>query len=125
MFTINADQSIHLTRGDTIVIEVSATMSENEPYIFQVGDVVRFKVFEKGKCDSVVLAKDVEVENETQTVDIRLASEETKIGELIHKPKDYWYEVELNPENAPQTIIGYDVKGPKVFRLFPEGDDKR
>lgn len=123
MFVVNADQSIYLTRGDTVIIKVSAMKSEDEGYMFQNGDVVRFKVFEKNHCDSVLLAKDVEVEDETATVDIQLSSDDTKIGDLIHKPKDYWYEVELNPETTPQTIIGYDVNGPKVFRLFPEGDD--
>lgn len=125
MFVINADQSIYLTRGDTIIIKISAMKSEDEAYIFQIGDIVRFKVFEKSRCDSVLLSKDVEVEAEDEYVDIQLSSEETKIGELIHKPKDYWYEVELNPDTTPQTIIGYDVNGPKVFRLFPEGDDNR
>lgn len=37
---------------------------------------------------------------------------------------DYWYEVELNPETEAQTIIGYDEDGPKIFRLYPEGDDE-
>ena len=123
MFTINDDLSIHLTRGDVISIEIRATTSENEDYMFQAGDVVRFKVFEKNRCDNVVLEKDVSVVSETTTVDINLTTENTRIGDLINKPKDYWYEVEVNPETTPQTIIGYDANGPKIFRLYPEGDD--
>lgn len=49
--------------------------------------------------------------------------DETKIGEYISKPKEYWYEIELNPETYPQTIIGYDEDGPKVLILYPEGGD--
>jgi hypothetical protein len=58
-----------------------------------------------------------------EEVEIFLGEEDTKIGEVISKPKDYWYEVELNPFDHPQTIIGYDEDGAKVFKLFPEGDD--
>jgi hypothetical protein len=46
-----------------------------------------------------------------------------KIGDVISKHKDYWYEVVLNDDTLPQTIIGYDEDGAKLFRLFPEGDD--
>jgi hypothetical protein len=123
MFTINNDKSIYLTRGDTAVIEIGAVKIGNESYIFTPGEVVRFKVCEKRRYDRIVLLKDVIVDSETEFVDITLTKDDTKIGELINKPEDYWYEVELNPNTSPQTIIGYDVDGPKIFRLFPEGDD--
>ena len=80
-------------------------------------------MFEKNHHENVVIQKDVTVESETTSVDISLYKEDTKIGELINKPKDYWYEIELNSDTSPQTIIGYDVDGPKLFRLYPEGDD--
>lgn len=122
MFLINEDSSIHLTRGDIAVIDVRATNSDGGEYIFNHGDVVRLKIFEKKQCDSVVLSKKVIVEDdETSVVTIHLNKEDTKIGEVIHKPKDYWYEIELNPDTYPQTIVGYDSNGPKIFRLFPEG----
>ena len=123
MFSINDDKSIHLTRGDIAVIEVGASSSETEYYTFKTGDIVRIRVFEKNHHENVVIQKDVTVESETTSVDISLYKEDTKIGELINKPKDYWYEVELNPDTSPQTIIGYDSDGPKLFRLYPEGDD--
>lgn len=123
MFVINEDNSIYLTRGDVAVMEISAKKSETEDYAFSPGDVVRFKVVQKNHHENVILQKDVTVESETTTVDISLGMEDTKIGELINKPQDYWYEVEVNPDTAPQTIIGYDSLGPKIFRLFPEGDD--
>ena len=122
MFVINEDQSIHITRGDIATIAVSAVMLDNTNYVFKVGDVVRIKVYEKKQCNCVVLRKLVDVTEETTTVNIYLTTEDTRIGETIHKPKDYWYEIELNPETNPQTIVGYDSVGPKVFRLYPEGD---
>jgi hypothetical protein len=122
MFQINEDKSIYVTRGDAITISLTA-MNGLEPYIFVVGDIVRLKVFEKKACHCVVLQKDIRVTEESEVVDIALSGEDTKFGELISKPTDYWYEVELNPESQPQTIVGYDEEGSKVFRLYPEGGD--
>ena len=124
MFSIKDDKSIHLTRGDVAVIEISATENNGETHMFQMGDVLRLRIFEKNQCDNIVLQKDVDVENESSSVDISLSRSDTKIGTLISRPKDYWYEIELNPDTCPQTIIGYDSAGPKIFRLYPEGDDK-
>ena len=123
MFKINDDKSIYLTRGDIATIDVSATGESGLQHIFQVGDIIRLKVFEKKDCECVVLQKDVEVIEETDIVSVRLNKVDTKLGELISKPKDYWYEIELNPETSPQTIVGYDDEGAKVFKLFPEGRD--
>lgn len=121
MFKINQDASIFLTRGDIANIVVNVNDSGGEPYRFAKGDIVRFMVFEKNACNCVVLCKSVEVTEETTSVEIYLTGSETRIGEAINKPKDYWYEVELNPDTQPQTIIGYDEDGAKIFRLFPEG----
>ena len=123
MFVINADKSIYLTRGDVALIIVSATKSDNEDYVFQNGDVVRLRIMEKKNCDRIVLQKDVTVETESRTVNVNLERSDTKLGDIIDKPIDYWYEIELNPDTTPQTIIGYDSDGPKIFRLFPEGVD--
>lgn len=123
MFKVNNDLSIYVTRGDIVAFKLSAENSEGSDHTFQRGDMVRMKVFEKKGCDCVLLQKDFIVEAESKTVDILLTGSETKIGEVIHKPRDYWYEVELNPLTNPQTIIGYDEDGAKVFRLFPEGAD--
>ena len=121
MFVINEDLSIDITRGDAVAFSVGAKTGE-ESYKFQPGDVVRFTVFGKKDCSNVVLQKDITVAEETESVGILLTGEETKIGEVISKPADYWYEVELNPDTYPQTIIGYDQNGAKVFRLYPEAE---
>jgi len=96
---------------------------DGEIYTFKAGEVVRIKVFEKKACENVVLQKDFPVEADTETVEILLLEEDTRFGGIISKPTDYWYEVELNPLNNPQTIIGYDEDGAKIFKLFPEGKD--
>lgn len=123
MFLINDDNSIYVTRGDTICFQLSAMKDETSLYKFQPGEVLQLKIFEKKACDRVVLQKDFVVEEEKELVTIYLEEEETKLGDIISKPKDYWYEVTLNPDTAPQTIICYDEDGPKIFRIFPEGAD--
>lgn len=123
MFIINEDKSIYITRGDVASFSVEATADTGKKYKFMPGDIVRFKVFEKNACENVVLSKDFGIEAETEDVSIYLDKTDTKIGEVISKPEDYWYEVELNPFNAPQTIIGFDDEGAKVFRIFPEGNE--
>lgn len=120
MFVINDDLTINITRGDAATISVTANIGE-VGYDFKPDDVVRLKVFAKKNCADIVLKKDVEVTEATSAVEIPLDSEDTTIGEVISKPVDYWYEIELNPETKPQTIVGYDSDGAKVFRLFPEG----
>ena len=121
MLVIHDDNSIYLTRGDIASIQIAALNSSGEEYLFKVGDIIRFSVYEKGRFDNLVLRRDAEVTTETNFVNINLSGSDTKFGELIHKPKHYWYEVELNPDTAPQTIIGYDDNGPKILTLFPEG----
>lgn len=125
MFIVNNDRSIYVTRGDIGSFEVGIKAFDDTQYVFKIGDVVRFNVHEHSRPDRVVLIKDVEVDTETEFVVISLGRDDTKIGGFINKPVDYWYEMELNPETAPQTFIGYDKDGPKIFRLFPEGADER
>jgi len=124
MFTIDSEQTICLTRGDIANIEVKAQMSNGINYIFQPDDIVRLKILEKKNCDNVVMYKDVVVTEETESVFVNMDQNDSTIGEIINKPKEYWYEIELNPDTAPQTIIGYDLNGPKIFRIYPEGSNR-
>ncbi len=120
MFFIDDELTIHITRGDAAVLSISASVGETA-YEFKAGDMVRLKVFAKKNCADVVLNKDVKITEPISAVEIVLDKEDTKIGEVISKPVDYWYEVELNSETHPQTIVGYDDNGAKVFKLYPEG----
>lgn len=124
MYKLNEDLSIYVTRGDAVLLDVKANNKDGTPYTFVPGDLVRFKVCKKKNTSVVVLQKDFPITTITQSVQVFLSKDETKIGTTISKPVDYWYEVELNPLSEPQTIIGYDEDGAKVFKLFPEGADK-
>ena len=124
MFVVNDDLSIYATRGDIVCLNVSATDDRSgEPYEFQPGDVLQMKVYAKKDAENVVLQKDFPVVAKTDVVGIVLTEHDTRIGEVISKPVDYWYEVTLNPYTNPQTFIGYDEDGAKIFKLFPEGKD--
>jgi hypothetical protein len=72
-------------------------------------------------AENVVLRKDFIVAEEAEKVSILLTENDTRIGEVISKPVEYWYEIELNPDTQPQTVIGHDGNGAKIFKLFPEG----
>ena len=124
MFVVNSDGSIYITRGDIGSLKVGMKIAEDTNYVFKSGDVVRLNVHERKHPENVVLNKYVEVTSETDIVIITLDRDDTKIGDIVGKPIDYWYEVELNPDTVPQTFLGYDVNGPKIFRLFPEGADE-
>ena len=122
MFVLNDDNSIYATRGDTVFFAVTAYDGDN-PHVFKAGDIVRIKVFGKKDAENVVLQKDFAVTDDATSVDIVLDGADTKIGDVINKPKDYWYEIELNPDTFPQTIVGYGEDGAVLFKLFPEGAD--
>lgn len=120
-------KNIQITRGDMLSLTISATNDiDGSDYSFQTTDVIRFKVFEKANVGNVLLEKDFNVSEEATELIIAMTSEEMKIGELIDSSKDYWYEIELNPDTErTQTIVGYDMEeGAAILTLMPEGGDK-
>ena len=123
MYLVNDDMSIYVTRGDAVAFTVTAEDQDGNLHHFSAGDTIRFTVVEKKACENVMLQKTFAIETDTTAVEIFLTKADTKIGEVISKPTDYWYEVELNPFTDPQTIIGYDESGERVFKLFPEGEE--
>lgn len=124
MVKIDEYGNIQVTRGDILQLKISAKNKDGSDFTFAVNDVVRFKVTEANNVENVVIEKSLTVDTEGTNVIISLTGEDTKIGELINKPVNYWYEVELNPDTNPQTIIGYTLENKaKIFTLLPEGGD--
>lgn len=122
MFTINPeDKTIHTTRGDIGLLKININKANGEAYTFSPSDIIRLRVMEKKNVNKTVLLKDITVTEATTSVEMTLTAEDTTIGESINAPVVYWYEMELNPDTAPQTFIGYDADGPKLFILYPEG----
>lgn len=120
-------KNIEIVRGNYLPLTVTTKNTDGTDYLFQPGDILRFKVFERKNVDNVFLEKDFEISEASTEVLIELTADEMKIGELIDKPKDYWYEIELNPDTQKtQTIVGYEKEtGPAILTLLPEGGDKK
>ena len=125
------EKNIEVTRGNYMAITVTTQNADGSDYIFQPEDVLRFKVFERKNVDNVFLEKDFKVSEPSKEITIELTSNEMKLGELIDKQKNYWYEIELNPDTPKtQTIVGYELTedgepNPAILTLLPEGGDKK
>lgn len=113
------NKQISMTRGDTATLKFKVKTAEGY-YTFGNNDVVEFKVYPKKEYESEPLIyKSIVIEEDTDTAIIDLSSDDTRIGDIINKEKEYWYEVQLN-HNI--TLIGYsDSEGPAIFMLLPEG----
>ena len=127
MLTIHNERDIEVTRGDGFPLTIiNDNPIDGTPQPFVVGDKLRLKVMERKNCDNIVLEMDFEVTEETDEFDIWIPSSKTKIGEIISRPVEYWYEIELNPDTErANTIMGYTKKlGAPLFILTPEGGKK-
>lgn len=119
MFKVK-DNTIHCTRGDIGRIEFSCKNNDGTDYIFQSGQKIILKIFEKKNVINVLLKKEVIVEKNCTTVIIELEPEDTRIGDYINKPVTYNYEISIDGTN---TVICYDEDGAKEFILYPEGGE--
>lgn len=124
MFKIDGNNTIHITRGDIMSIDIAIKDDEDNDYVFQEGDTIRFSVYEKNNYKNIKMRKTIEPAVGEDYVTMNFSAEDTTIGDIINKPKDYWYEIELNAETSPQTILGHDENGAKILRLYPEGDEE-
>lgn len=114
------NKEIHINRGDKLLIEFSID-NENEKYIFQKDDKIKFSIYRKKEMDKPpVLQKEFTPAVGTTSVDIEVSSQEMKLDDIKNKAMEYWYEIELNGND---TIIGYDDEGAKKLFLYPEGAD--
>ena len=113
MFIIDENYNMYLNRGDRIIIRLTNTDS-----VFFSGDKIVFSIMKKDNASDIVFQKTFVVEEDTQTFDLLLTSEETRLGNAIKSGSvTYWYEIEYNEMD---TIVGYFTDGPKKFILYPE-----
>lgn len=119
------EKKINITYGDVGAFLVEAEDENGENYVFKIGDVVRLKVYRPYKPSEVMIQKDVVVTEEGNTqVNISLDKEDTEFEKLLKIQKDFWYEIILNHHDNPNTIIGFDKEGPKIFTIYPKGGEK-
>lgn len=121
MFKIEKNK-ILVNRGDFGIIDFRIPIDKETDYTFEIGDVISFGVYPTNQYEkNPLIYKEITIEEDGVTsVQIVLESEDTRIGPIINKPVQYWYEIQLNKE---QTVLGYDKNGPKIFMLYPEGSE--
>ena len=84
------DRNIRITRGNMLPITVSADNDiDGNDYEFQIGDVIRFQIFDTKNVNKVYLKKDFKIDEAT--------IEKTTLGQLY--PFDSLHEL---AENLPQ-----------------------
>ena len=111
--------TIKLNRGDVLSLTLSVSYTDGTSYSFTANDTVVFSVYNKNQMSgNAVFMKTINVTTPGQTLPVNLTSNDTKFGNLIDKPVEYWYEFELNNQ---YTVLGYDDSGPKKLILYPEG----
>jgi len=116
MFIIDDSKNMYLNRGDQITIILTANQD------FAIGDVIKFSIVKENDYSSVVFQKSFTIDEQSDTFEMTLTSDETKLENLIKtKTVTYWYEIELNDND---TLVGYDDDGPKLFVLWPEAPEK-
>ena len=118
MISIDNEQTIELSRGDSATINLTIPLDDDNNYEFDVGDIIKLRVYEKnGYTKEPVLEKDFEVDEATEQVNIVLNEEDTLFAPESNKALTYWYDISLN---ETQTIVGYSSEnGPKLFIITP------
>ena len=147
MFKIDTS-TIHCSRGDTGTITLKIPYIDNNGYFkyldgednvywydkskkklydayyeFEVGDKVKFNIYEaKGYDSEPLVSKTIEVSSASYEVDISLYEADTTFGEISNKPITYWYDITLNND---LTVVGYNEDGAKLFIQYPaKGEDE-
>lgn len=113
MFKTDSNKNIYLNRGDAMTIILTST---NRPFV--AGDTIKFSVVKRNDYSTVYLRKLFNIEEGGESIELVFNAEDTSFGPVLKDgPVVYWYEVELN---GSDTIIGYDLDGPKQLILYPE-----
>ena len=124
MLKIDSDATIHITRGDSAIINVSATDETGQTYTFESGSIINFRIMEKKNVSNILFEKSITLDEDKTQVEIDLDSSDTEFEERANKPKTYWYEIEQVVNTQTTTIVGYDEEnGAKLFIVYPEGKD--
>lgn len=116
MKIIDEKYTITHNRGDKGAIRINSNTGS-----FKVGDTLKFSIVKKGDYNDVIFQKEFEVTEESNIYFLTFTNEEMRIGDVISKEKEYYYEIEMNDDT---TLIGYDENKHKKFILYPEAVKK-
>ena len=99
MFAIDSDNNITVTKGDTLVADITILDAQGEEYVAGEGDTLRFGA-KRSASGATVLSKIVPLD----TKELRLEASETKQLD----PGTYYYDIELETESGTVcTIINW------------------
>lgn len=107
------NKNIHLTKGDTVQIKLSSDRA------FSIGDVIKLSVVDVGNMGQIIFSKTFTLTASSLIAVLEIEGSETReaFTDVVNKPKQYWYEIQLNDD---VTLVGYDSYGPKLFYVYPE-----
>ena len=98
------NNTITITRGDTLETAVLISTSDGDEFIPSAGDVIRFALKGEYRDDEPLISKQIP----NDTLILRLESEETK--RLSARRKPYVYDVQLTtPDGTVDTFISGTV----------------
>lgn len=117
MFKIDNNKNIYINRGDrmtVILVNNSDRFLANEDIIFSICNI--------GDYTNVVFSKTFTVTEDCVELPLDFTTDEMRFTEPIKTgEKVFWYEIQLvNRNNEEITLIGHDIKGDKLFTVWPE-----
>lgn len=120
MEVIDKKHTLIHNRGDKGVIKLKASATSTGT--FKKDDVIKFSIVTKDNYDDVIFQKEFTVQEDCTEFFLIFTNEEMRIGDIISKKVEYYYEIELNNDT---TLIGSYKDGHKKFVLYPEAGDKK
>lgn len=104
--------TIHLTRGDTGLIQLALTDENDNPYVPTEGDAIRFAMKKKMSDDEEVLAR---IDIPTDTLLLEIKPEDTS-SLAYSKSKPYKYDIEITYASGRKDTFVEDAD----IYLMPE-----
>lgn len=102
---------VYHQRGDKLTYPVE--------YDFKKYDTLTFAIYNTRKLDEKpIVFEKFTIDKDCDSYTIEIDSETMKIGDMLNRKKDYWYEISLNDE---KTLVGFTDEKPAIFTLLPEG----
>lgn len=119
MLKIDGNKTIHMTRGDYgyIVVNFDRTLIDD--------NLVRLSVYEANNFDNLIFTVSSPGSGDTAVGLVINPGDTKQTIPASNTPITYWYEIELDPDTEyTTTVIGYDTLGPKLFIVYPEGQQE-
>lgn len=98
-----SNNTIHITRGDTLEVEIGISMEDGTEYVPASGDVIRFALKSSYRDEEPLILRTID----NDTLILRLEAAETK--QLPARNQAYVYDIELTTEDG--TVDTFIAEG--------------